>query len=253
MTDPAAFRPRDWNLHASLPATLPEGEIRALHETADNASPPERYAWNGWRFDLGDGVFIPGPASEIAHECLLDETIPVAGRAYAAMGVGLGVELVVAAERGASMVCGIDIHAASVRTAASNYERIIGPTGPPLIELVSDLWDVVPAGLQFDVVTFNPPFSEIEVADPEVRRMRAGGLRLAERFLNQTAVGGMLAPGARIYLTLANTEPMREIVAIALHRGFSVEAIAERAEPDSPVRTSLLALAVGDRPHTVCP
>jgi release factor glutamine methyltransferase len=243
---------KNWDLHALLPDTLPAEQILAAYDLTP-ASPGSRaYRWNGWDFELSPGVFEPGEGSRLLHDRLLDGTLPLAGLRYAAMGVGLGVEAVVAGVRGASTVHALDVHEESVRTTARHYARIVGDGGPPFVGVVSDLWQDLPDDARFDVVTFNPPLIDVRLSeDPDVVRNRCMGVGLALRFFDQIASRRLLAPGGVVYLTLASTEPLREVVAMALHAGFDVEALHVSDRPAGSgrsVRTYLLALSAGSGP-----
>jgi release factor glutamine methyltransferase len=163
------------------------------------------------------------------------------------MGVGLGVEAVVAGVRGARAVYALDIHEESVRTTAQQYSRIVGDGGPPFVGVISDLWQALPHDIQFEVVTFNPPFIDVRLSsDPYIIRNRCMGRELAARFFEELASRRLLAPGGTAYLTLSNVEPLRSIVALALHTGFEVEALHTEEsldEAEIPVSTFLLAFS----------
>jgi release factor glutamine methyltransferase len=243
--------PKNWDLYAQLPDPLPEDEILEHYDLAPAASRRRWYSWNGWDFELPAGVFEPGAISALIHDRLLDGRIPVAGRRYAAMGVGLGVEAVVAGSRGASSVHALDVHDASVDAATRHYQRIIGDGGPPFVGLVSDLWETLPCGVQFDVVTFNAPLIDVRLSeDPHILRNRCAGITLAARFFDQTTSRKLLAPGGVIYIMVSNIHRVRDVVAMPLHVGFDVEAFHIEQWLDWPgpsvVQTYLLACS---NPH----
>lgn len=241
----------NWDLHALLPSTLSPNEILAACEVAPPPAERRTYQWNGWNFDLPPGVFQPGTTSRLLHNRLLDGTLPVSGLRYAAMGVGLGVEAVVAGLHGARTVYALDIHEESVRTTARHYARIVGDEGPPFVGLVSDLWQALPRGVEFDVVTFNPPFIDVRLSDdPYILRNRCMGARLAMRFFEQLTSQRVLARHGVLYMMLANTEPLRDIVAMALRASFNVEALHKEDSSPNSVRTYLLALRQGTASKT---
>lgn len=238
---------RNWQLHALLPHTLPIEEIRAINQPSTAIHEHRSYQWNGWEFDLPPGVFQPGGTSRLVHTRLLDGTLPVAGLRYAAMGAGLGVEAVVAGSRGARVVYAMDVHPESVRATARHYRRIVGDDGPPLVPLVTDVWEGFPVGEQVDVVTFNPPAIEVPLTDdPDIVRNLCLGRTIAARFFEQVASRNLLAPGGTVYLVLSNTAPLREVVALALQAGFDAEVVHVEDWPGDNVQTYLFALRRGD-------
>jgi release factor glutamine methyltransferase len=217
---------RNWDLYAQLPASLPEEEILEHYDVTPAAAERRSYRWNGWDFELPAGVFQPGAISRLLHDRLLDGRFPVAGLRYAAMGVGLGVEAVVAGKCGARSVHALDVHEASVSAASRHYKRIVGGGGPPFVGIVSDLWEMLPDGIQFDVVTFNAPLIDLRLSeDPYILRNRCVGIELATRFFHQMTSKRLLAPGGVTYLTVSNIHRLRDVVAMSLHAGFDVEAL----------------------------
>lgn len=237
---------KNWDLYGQLPDSLPDEEILAHYDATPAAADRRRYCWNGWDFELPAGVFQPGAISRLTHDRLLDGRFPVADMRYAAMGVGLGVEAVVAGRCGARSIHALDVHEESVSTATRHYKRIVGDGGPPFVGLVSDLWETLPDGIQFDVVTFNAPFIDLRLSeDPYILRNRCVGSQLATRFFHQTTSRRLLAPGGVIYFTVSNIHRLQDIVAMPLRAGFDVEALHIEEWLDWPgpstVQTYLLA------------
>jgi release factor glutamine methyltransferase len=233
----------NWELHALLPATVSLETMLAAHDVSETNAAGAVYRWNGWTFDVPPGVFEPSATSRFLHGLMLDGTLPLEGLRYAAMGAGLGVEAVVAGARGAKHVHALDIHDESIRAAALHYDRILGDRGPPFVGIVSDLWEGMPEGAKFDVVTFNPPLIDIRLSDdPYIVRNRCMGLSLAERFFDQLQARSLLDPNGVVYLTITNTSPLREAVAMALHAGFDAEAVSVRDWPVDGVQTFVIAL-----------
>ncbi|MEU2972889.1 methyltransferase, partial [Nocardiopsis alba] len=76
-----------------LPPPLPAERIIELNRPKTDLHTLRHYSWNGWDFEVPPGVFVPGETSRMIHRRLLDDEIDVRGRSYAAMGVGLGVEV----------------------------------------------------------------------------------------------------------------------------------------------------------------
>ena len=231
------------DLHARLPHTLSPEEIRAINSPSRAIYDHRSYRWNGWDFDLPPGVFHPSETSRLVHTRLLDGTLPVAGLRYAAMGVGVGVEAVVAGVRGARVVYALDVHPESVRTTARHYERIVGADGPPLVPLVADVWVGFPDGVQVDVVTFNPPAVELPLSDdPDIVRNVCVGRDIASRFFGQLVSRNLLSPDGVVYLIVSNTAALRDIVMLALDAGFDAEVVHVQDWPGENAQTYLFAL-----------
>ncbi|KUH39622.1 methyltransferase [Streptomyces kanasensis] len=206
----------------SLPDTLPGDEILALNSAQSDIHTERTYDYNGWTFTLPPGVFKPGDTSRIVHDRLLDGTIPVTGRSYAAMGVGLGVEAVIAGTLGAREVYAVDVHPDSVAAAAGHYARIVGDRSDTVFRpLVSNLFEEFPDSARLDVVTFNPPaVSKRTSDDPTVVRNVCVGAEIVLRFFDQIVTRDLLAPDGEIHLIVSNTAELKRIVAHAVDAGF---------------------------------
>ncbi|MGV9451630.1 methyltransferase [Streptomyces sp. NPDC003635] len=228
MTDrPAAgdaTTPRDdaRALLESLPETLPRDEILALNSSPSDIHTERAYAYHDWTFTLPPGVFRPGDTSRIVHDRLLDGTIAVQDRSYAAIGVGLGVEAVIAGSLGAREIYAADVHPDSVATATEHYARLVGDRpGTRFRPLVSNLFEEFPDAARLDVVTFNPPAVSTRTSDdPTVVRNVCVGAEIVLRFLDQVVERELLSPEGALYLIVSNTAELRRIVAHAIEAGF---------------------------------
>jgi len=239
----SASRLLTWEDIQTLPATLARDEILTVN--ASGLSPEihstRPYEWRGISLVVPPGVFRPGPTARLIHDRLMDGLLPVSGKRYAAMGVGLGVEAVAAGMRGAGLVLGVDIHSRSVEVAQANFDFLVG-TGA-FRGVVSDLWENVEISEQLDVVTFNPPFIDTPLSsDPDLARNMCQGFRLAIRFFEQMRQKSVLARGGVIYVVLSNTAPLRDFVGLAISSGYRVEALHEQGWQGERVRTFLFAL-----------
>ncbi|QPP11156.1 methyltransferase [Streptomyces bathyalis] len=223
---------------------MPADEIIALNTPKADLHTQRPYVYRDWTFDLPPGVFMPGETSRMIHDRVLDGTIPVSGRCYGAMGVGLGVEAVVAGLQGAREIHALDIDPASVRAMTEHYERIVGERpGTVFIPLVSDLFERVPDGARFDVVTFNPPAVTQQVSDdPTVVRNVCVGTDIAVRFFDQIVQRDLLADEGEIYFIVSNTSELRDIVAYAIESGFLPEVIHHQTWDTDDVQTFLFKL-----------
>ena len=213
---------------AQLPPPLPPEQIIGLNQPKADLHTRRDYSWNGWEFDVPPEVFLPGATSRMIHQRILDDDIDVRGRVYAAMGVGLGVEAVVAGVRGAARVLALDVHPASVEATERNYHRIVGgpaaegPNRPELVALVSDLFTGLPRATRLDVVTFNPPAVSQQVSrDPDIVRNVCAGRPVTDAFFTQLAERDLLAPGGEVYFVASNTADLRGIIGHAAECGFT--------------------------------
>ncbi|MFV2118539.1 methyltransferase [Streptomyces sp. Act-28] len=221
-TDAATPRDDARALLESLPDTLPGDEILAINSSKSDIHTERTYDYNGWTFTLPPGVFKPGDTSRIVHDRLLDGTIPVKGRSYAAMGVGLGVEAVVAGTLGAREIYAVDIHPDSVATAAEHYARIVGDRPDTVFRpLVSNLFEEFPDSARLDVVTFNPPAVSTRTSDdPTVVRNVCVGAEIVLRFFDQIVTRDLLAPDGEIHLIVSNTAELKRIIGHGIDAGF---------------------------------
>lgn len=227
-----------------LPPPLPADRIVALNRPKQDLRTTRHHEWNGWTFEVPPGVFLPGATSRMIHQRILDGDIEVRDRRYAAMGVGLGVEAVAAGVRGAREIHAIDVHAESVATTSRHYRALVGDH-PPLVPVVADVFDGVPDGAAFDVVTFNPPAVSQPVSDdPDVVRNVCAGAPLLAEFFRQLAGRDLLAPGGEVFLVASNTADLRRIVGDAAEHGFTAE-VHHRHDWQDGVLTYLFRLHRG--------
>ncbi len=213
------------SLIEQLPPPLPADRIIALNRPKADLHTTRTYEWNGWTFEVPPGVFLPGATSRMIHDRILDGDIDVRGRRYAAMGVGLGIEAVVAGLRGARAIYAADVHPGSVSAAQRNYARLVdGDTGTVFTPVVGDLFDGFPDGARLDLVTFNPPAVSRRVSeDPAVVRNVCAGTPLLVDFFAQLTARELLAPDAAVYVVVSNTADLHAIVGHAADSGFAAE------------------------------
>ncbi|MBW0105009.1 methyltransferase domain-containing protein [Pseudonocardia sp. KRD291] len=236
----------------TLPPPLPAERIVELNRPKGDLHTTRSYRWNGWDIEVPPGVFRPGLTSAMIFDRVLSGEIEVRGRRYLAMGCGLGVEVAAAAARGAADVYAVDVHPASVATAADNARRLAparpaGERSTRVHAVVADVLDGFPQDTRVDVVTFNPPAVSRPVSDdPDVVRNVCAGAPLLERFFAQLAGRDVLAPGAEVYVIASNTADLREIVAHAVAHGFTSE-VALRHDWDDGVLTYLFRFTAGAR------
>ena len=184
---------------------------------------------------------MPGATSRIVHDRILDGTIPVAGKCYAGVGVGLGVEAILAGTCGSREVFAMDVHPDSVQAAATHYHRLVGKrAGTKFHALVSDLFEKIPDSTRVDVVTFNPPaINERITNDSDMARNLCMGTDIVTRFFRQIAERDLLATDGNVFLVISNTAELRKIVGHALGLGFSPEIVHVQTWDGENVRTYL--------------
>lgn len=125
----------------------------------------------GLDFELTPDVLIPRPETEM----LVEESIARASKidmpSALEIGVGSGcisVSILKHVER--SEMLGVDISQSAIAIARRNAER--HGVGDRFITLVSDVYEHIPAGSQFDLIVSNPPYirnRDMKGLEPEVR------------------------------------------------------------------------------------
>lgn len=229
-------------LYEQLPDTLPAELIAAVNKPSTDIHTDRTYSYNGWDFDVPPRVHLPGATSRIIHDRLLDGTIPLYGRRYAALGVGLGVEAVIAGVRGAGEVYASDVHADSVDVTARHFRRLAG-ADIPFHPIVSDLFESYPDSAELDVVTFNAPTIAVRFSDdPETIRNLCVGTEIVQRFFGQLVHRDLLAPDGEIYLLASNTSDLRKIVEHAFEAGFRPQIAHIRRREDVGLQNHLFRL-----------
>ncbi|MBB4934224.1 release factor glutamine methyltransferase [Lipingzhangella halophila] len=247
MHDPtarASASRESWELWRELPDPLPAEAIIAANQPREDVGTHRSYTYRDWEFTVPPGVFSPGLTSELVFDRLLDGTIVLAGRSYAVMGCGLGVEAVIAASRGARDIYALDVHPESTRTTADNFTRLAGAASrTTLAPITSDLFAAFPQAARADVITFNPPAVKEAVSHhPDIVRNTCVGGDVVTRFLDQVAERDLLTPGGEVYVVLSNTAELHRITGHAIESGYSVEIAHSQGWPGSDVRTFLFRL-----------
>lgn len=175
-------------------------------------------------------VAFPGEISGFLFDKIWTGEIDLVGKNFLSMGVGAGVEIVLAAERGATAVTGADIDTASVRASRENYERNRA-TGNALTTFVaSDLFAAIPSQ-QFDVICFNGPFGVPVVDDERLGRIAYAGPAIFREFLLQLTSGNYLSHDGSIYIVCSNTTDMRALVACAREFEFKSQVLESITAP----------------------
>jgi release factor glutamine methyltransferase len=174
-------------------------------------------------FEVGPGVLIPRPETELIVEELLNllpVDAPALPRRVADIGTGSGcIAISVAAERPNVHVVATDISRAALDVARRNAARI---GVAPRIEFLECAYLSGTSGM-FDFILANPPYiSEAEYQElaPEVREyepetaLRAGddGLRDVRQIVDVAA--DRLKPGGTLFMEIGHTQagPLGELI-----------------------------------------
>ena len=148
------------------------------------------------------------------------ERLPLkAGLSVLDLGTGSGVGAVFAARRGASVVA-VDINPQAVRCVRIN--ALLNHVDERIDARLGNLFGPV-AGLQFDVVLFNPPYYRGIPRDALDHAWRAQDV--FERFAG--GLDQMLAPGGYAVLTLSTDGDCDELLAELEAAGFGNEVVME--------------------------
>lgn len=225
-------------LYQKLPGRLPPEQIFSANDGLPLG--PGRYTFGDEFYDALAGTFLPTDTGEFVFRYLLAHPEIVRGRSYIAMGCGLGVDCVLAAQSGASTVFGMDIHGESVESAQLNYTRIIG-TQTPAQFLVSDLFEQLPLDQPIGVVAFNPPAVDFTSDDPVAQRVCFTGPQIVHRFFEQLAQRVSANPEVTVLMVISNTTDMPAIIEGAYQYGF-VATLRETQRcpaPDEEIVTHL--------------
>jgi release factor glutamine methyltransferase len=161
------------------------------------------------------------------------------------LGTGSGVIAIFAALMGAKRVLATDIDSAAV-TVAKHNAKLHGVSG--IVRAIqSDLFDAVPSGIRFDVITANLPFSRHETTEPHQRTMYDPGLNAWQKLFGQ--VNRFLKPNGRLYVAQANFGNVEEILDLAERSKLGVKRVGRHPMPNDPrVFYAFLMEPVGEHP-----
>lgn len=227
-----------WSLYLDPPAVPQREAERYAHDIASRAGGvPLQYLlgeahFYGRAFEVGPGVFIPRPETEVLVEAVLTARLPRTGsgrrRTILDVGTGSGaIALTLALERPEFQVLGCDRSETALEFARANALRF----GRPVRFFRSDLL----GGLRpdsVDVLVANLPYLDVGTAAAWPRELAwepwmalAGGkqgTRLLEALIRQA--DPVLAAGGRIFLEIA--QPQADwLRAAAEASGFRLEQV----------------------------
>ncbi|MFF1816202.1 methyltransferase [Kribbella sp. NPDC058245] len=187
------------------------------------------------------GVFCPTYTKTSTF--LAEHTQVEPGERVLDMFCGSGYQGLMAARRGASVLC-VDWSAEAVSCATTNAER--NGLADRVVVRQGDLF--APVSGQFDVIIANPPLLPITPSSMFETAVYDSALAHSNRFLEE--VRDYLAPGGRAYF-LASSAPkdqgLFDLGAEARNCGLEVRSVADRVLPYETYTVFKLQLPVGAR------
>ncbi len=131
-------------------------------------------AFRDIELELNEATLIPRPETETLVEIALEKLKEVEGHPLNVLDIGTGsgaVALAIAHEHPTVHVVGTDVQFRALEMARLNAGRL--GLGARVEFLVSDLFDDLPPGGQFDVIVSNPPYiadGDLAGTPPDVHR-----------------------------------------------------------------------------------
>lgn len=238
--------PSSFGVYSSLPETLPIEEILRANSTNHDTASSRAYCFDEMRFIIPPGVFSPGGTSEAVFKRIIDKKIDVQGKRVLVMGCGAGIETVLIARNGATVICAVDIDEASIAATEHNF-RVYTPEDKRniLVAIASDLFASVDG--VFDLILFNPPAVSVQISeDPDIIRNTSVGTTILTRFFAEIREKGLLAPRGAVVVIMSNTAELRKIVSCALELGFTptIRETTTYSEPFEKIKTFAISFGL---------
>jgi release factor glutamine methyltransferase len=203
--------------------TLPPDRVADLsrwHERAYRAlaaAGERRLDYLGLDLVVPPGVFAPPPTSDLLGRAVIAEVR--AGERVLDMGTGSGVNALLAARGGAS-VLGVDVNPAAVEAARANAVR----NEVRATFRVSDVFAQVDGC--FDLMVIDPPFRWFAPRDMAEAAMTDEGYAMVGRFL--TGVRERLALGGRVLMFFGTSGDQDHVLGLVGRADLHVETVASR-------------------------
>jgi release factor glutamine methyltransferase len=196
--------------------------IREWHEAAYEAALDEgeggrRFAYHGLELEVPADVM---PITGTSH--LLGDAVEAharAGQRVLDMGTGSGVNALLAARAGASVLA-VDVNPSSVAAASANAAA--NGLAHRVDARVSDVFSDVD-GL-FDLVVIDPPYRWFEPRDALEAAMSDGGYRMMRTFF--AGVDDHLAPGGSVLVAFGTTGDLDYLRSLARAAGLAETVVA---------------------------
>lgn len=178
------------------------------------------------KFFVKQGVFWPHDDSKP----LVENFYIKPGEQVLDVCTGAGTIAIFSALKGARQVVALDINpdaVASVEINSKRYgvENIVDAR-------VSDMFSVLGPEEKFDVITCNPPFSDLESTDAAQDTVKDPDLRVHRALFE--GLPKHLKPGGRVYLSQANFGNVEEMLVLAKEHCFSSKLIGSLIMKDDP-------------------
>lgn len=184
----------------------------------------QKIEYLGKEFIVYKGVFWPFDDSKPLVENM--EIYP--GESVLDVCTGCGVIAVFSAYNGAGRVVALDIMPNAVRAAKENAKS--HGFGDTIDVRLSDMFDALDDGEQFDIITGNLPFRNLDARDAVEATMWDKRLRAHMKFF--AGADKHLKSGGRVYLSQANFGTVKEMKTLADYAGFNVQLAAAMSQPD---------------------
>jgi len=183
----------------------------------------QKIEYLGKEFVVYKGVFWPFDDSKP----LVEHMTVYPGESALDVCTGSGVIAVFLAYKGAGRVVALDIMPNAVRAARENAEA--HGFGGTIDVRLSDMFDALDDGEQFDIITGNLPFRNLEARDAVESTMWDERMRAHMKFF--AGADRRLKSGGRIYLGQANFGAVKEMKTLAGYAGFDVQTVAAVSQP----------------------
>lgn len=189
---------------------------RELHQQFERGSAP---TYLGEKFKVLPGVFPPRPDSV----ALVQSMNIRPGDRVLDVCCGSGVIGIIAAQRAASHVVGLDISPIAVQCANQNAKD---HTLKNFEARVSDVLSALRADEQFEIVTFNPPYRDMPTS--RLVECTTWDMDLAVHRSFFAHVGQHLVAGGTIYFAQANFGELRKIQGLLDEHGWHPTLVGTR-------------------------
>jgi release factor glutamine methyltransferase len=195
-----------------LPERLDDKDIIKANEVSSDNKGNRVYNYKDFQFNVPENVFLPGGTSQIIHDQIYEE-IDVTNKKIIIMGAGCGVECVICANKGASMVYASDIDSNSVDCSKDNLKKNLKNSNNCNIKIIiSDLFSNYEVGLEADYIFFNPPTVDVRFSnDPNVVRNVCTGKDILFRFFDQVKEKQLLSKSGIIMIVIVFLLPDQKI------------------------------------------
>lgn len=191
-------------------------------------TPPEgiEVEYLGKKFFVKQGVFWPHDDSKP----LVENFEIKSGQQVLDVCTGAGTIAIFAALKGAARVVALDINPDAVASTKINAQRF--GVEEILDARVSDVFSALEPEEKFDVITCNPPFSDLASGDLTEGAIKDEGLHVHNALFD--GLDRHLKTGGRVYLSQANFGNVEDMLKLAETHGLSAKPIGSLALANDP-------------------